>query len=165
MLSRFTSPLGPIILSSDGESLTGLWFEDQATGPAACAEGDSPALAEARRWLEGYFSGKIPDFTPPLRLDGTPFRRAVWDILLTIPYGRTLTYGDVADIFCARFGRERMSAQAVGDALHHNPISLIVPCHRVVGAGGKLTGYGGGLWRKEWLLTFEGNPRQRSTMT
>ena len=102
-----------------------------------------------------YFSGEVPEFTPPLALHGTPFRKAVWDILLTIPYGQTMTYGGIAALLAARHGMQRMSAQAVGGAVGHNPVAIIVPCHRVIDAGGSLTGYAAGLDRKRRLLQLE----------
>ena len=112
-------------------------------------------LEEARRWLDVYFSGQEPDFLPPLRYDFTPFRKAVCDIMLTIPYGKTMTYGEIAGMIAAERGIEKMSAQAVGGAVGHNPISLMIPCHRVVGTNGSLTGYGGGIARKVKLLELE----------
>ena len=112
-------------------------------------------LAEAKRWLDVYFSGREPDFLPPLRYDSTPFRKLICDILLTIPYGKTMTYGAIAAEAAKRQGAERMSAQAVGGAVGHNPISLMIPCHRVVGTGGSLTGYAGGIERKVKLLELE----------
>ena len=158
---HYDSPLGGITMLSDGAALTGLWFDGQRhfpDMPAAVHEGKSPAVFdEARRWLDVYFSGRDPGFAPPLNLNRstTPFRKAVWELLLTIPFGRTMTYGEIARILAARNGIKRMSAQAVGGAVGHNPVSLIVPCHRVVGAGGSLTGYGGGLERKRYLLDLE----------
>ena len=158
--AHYDSPLGGIILTTDGAALTGLWFDGQThftdtLGPVR--EGKPlKVFDEAKRWLDVYFSGKDPGFTPPLNMKSTPFRRAVWEILLTIPFGRTMTYGEIARILAARNGRRRMSAQAVGGAVGHNPVSLIVPCHRVVGANGNLTGYGGGLDRKVRLLAVEG---------
>ena len=153
------------MLTSDGASLTGLWFDGQRFFPeeqTAVYEGKPPAVFDAaRRWLDVYFSGRDPGFTPALNMDSnrgtTPFRKAVWEILLTIPFGKTMTYGEIARILAARNGMKKMSAQAVGGAVGHNPVSLIVPCHRVVGAGGSLTGYGGGLERKRYLLDLEMN--------
>ena len=158
-LHRWESPLGGITLASDGDALVGLWFDGQALfgdtlSPDRCEE-KTPVLAEAEEWLSVYFGGRIPDFTPKLAPRGTPFRRAVWEILRTIPYGQTVTYGEIAARLAAEMGRPRMSAQAVGGAVAHNPISLIIPCHRVVGAGGKLTGYAGGVERKRWLMEWE----------
>lgn len=149
------SPLGGVTMASDGNALTGLWFDVQKHFPAgilaACEEKELPVFSETQRWLDVYFSGLVPSFTPPLLLRGTAFRKEVWEILLTIPYGQTVTYGEIA----GRLNRPSMSAQAVGGAVAHNPISLIVPCHRVVGANGSLTGYAGGLDRKLYLLQME----------
>ena len=147
----YTSPLGTIVLSADEEGLTGLSFVEGQHD-----EAHSPRFEDARRWLDSYFSGKDPGFTPKLHLTGTPFQRRVCEMLLEIPFGMTLTYGDIARHIADERGLARMSAQAVGGALARNPIALIVPCHRVVGANGSLTGYGGGLWRKEALLKLEG---------
>ena len=155
---RCSSPLGGILLASDGEALTGLWFEGQRYAPApppGAPEPPLPVLREAERWLTVYFSGHQPSFTPPLRPAGTPFQRTVWDLLLRIPRGETISYGALAEQTAAVLGRPRMSAQAVGGAVGRNPIALIIPCHRVVGADGRLTGYAGGLWRKERLLALE----------
>ena len=138
---HFESPLGPLTAASDGENLTGLWFD----GQKYFAAGLDPE----------YFRGEVPDFVPPLRLKGTAFQRAVWEILLTIPYGETMTYGEIARKLAKEQGLARMSAQAVGGAVGHNPVSLIVPCHRVVGADGSLTGYAGGVERKKQLLMME----------
>ncbi len=137
-----SSPLGNILLSADEVGLTGLWFD---------VERETPILMDTKRWLDVYFTGREPDFTPPLHPAGSPFRQAVWQLLLEIPYGQTTTYGALAK----RLGGVRMSAQAVGGAVGHNPISIIVPCHRVVGANGSLTGYAGGLDRKIRLLEIE----------
>lgn len=149
---HYDSPLGGITLAGEGDALTGLWFDGQAhfgstLGPQS-EERRLPVLADACRWLDGYFAGSIPDFVPRLELRGTPFRCRVWQALLDIPYGETLTYGELA----RRLGS---SARAVGAAVGRNPISLIVPCHRIVGTGGALTGYAGGLERKRWLLLLE----------
>ncbi len=154
------SPLGGITLSSDGEALLGLWFDGQKHFADTLApdheERALPVFDLAKRWLEVYFVGRDPGFTPPLKMKTTAFRRAVWEILLAIPFGRTMTYGEIAAVLARRNGPARMSAQAVGGAVGHNPISLIVPCHRVVGADGSLTGYAGGLERKRFLLALEG---------
>lgn len=159
-MATYSSPLGPIVLRAEDDALTGLWFAGQKGCPRL--QGDIPAAADypvfdpARRWLELYFSGRDPGFVPPLRLIGTEFQRAVWAILSDIPYGTTRTYGDIAAQLAWDRGLQRMSAQAVGGAVGRNPISLIVPCHRVVGASGSLTGYTGGLERKGALLALEG---------
>ena len=150
------SPLGRILLTSDGEALTGLWFDDAE--PAGGEEAQLPVFEEAKRWLKIYFSGREPDFTPEVRfITDSEFRRTVWERLRSIPYGQTVTYGEIAAEIAAQRGIAKMSAQAVGGAVGSNPVSLIVPCHRVIGAGGRLVGYGGGLWRKEKLLELE-NP-------
>ena len=118
-------------------------------------EQETSVLAEAKRWLDIYFTGKEPDFTPPLHPIGSAFRRSVWEILLQIPYGQTTTYGEIARQLAKKQGLDRMSAQAVGGAVGHNEISIIIPCHRVVGADGSLTGYAGGIGKKETLLELE----------
>ncbi|MBQ9660237.1 MAG: methylated-DNA--[Bacteroidales bacterium] len=161
------TPLGGITLAGEGDCLVGLWFDGQAHfgelpgrgnvsaeewarpgRQAAQARPGLPVFEEARRWLDVYFSGREPDFTPPVGLRGTPFQRAVWAQLLLIPYGQTVTYGQLAR-------QLDTSARAVGGAVGYNPVSLIVPCHRVVGAAGRLTGYAGGLDRKVQLLELE----------
>ena len=156
---HYTSPLGSITLAGNGESLTGLWFDEQKFFPhkliSESIESELPIFKQTVKWLDIYFSGRIPDFTPPIFLQTTPFRKAVYDILLTIPYGQTMTYGEIANIIAEQKGIERMSAQAVGGAVGHNPISIIIPCHRVVGADGSLTGYAGGIDRKIELLKLE----------
>ena len=158
---HYESPLGGITLGSDGKALTGLWFDGQehyaVTPPSQVGRRRLPVFDETCRWLDIYFSGCAPDFTPELVLHGTPFRKAVWDILLTIPFGKTMSYGEIAEILARQRGISRMSAQAVGGAVGHNPVSIIVPCHRVVGADGSLTGYAGGLERKARLLEIENN--------
>lgn len=115
-----------------------------------------PVFDQTDQWLDIYFRGQEPDFTPPLSMEATPFRRSVWEIMLRIPYGQTMTYGAIAREIAAQRGIERMSAHAVGSAVSHNPISLIIPCHRVVGTNGSLTGYAGGIDKKVRLLTLEG---------
>lgn len=160
-INKYESPIGPITLASDGEAITGLWFDGQKydrdilRGREA-EETELPVFGEARKWLNIYFSGKDPGFTPALHLSGSPFRQMVGEIMLTIPFGKTMTYGEIAKEVARKTGRERMSAQAVGGAVGHNPISVIVPCHRVVGTNGSLTGYAGGVSRKEFLLKNEG---------
>lgn len=123
--------------------------------PARHTEQDTPALSAARRWLDIYFSGKEPDLLPPLCPVGSAFRQAVWQILLQIPYGQTTTYGEIARQLAEEQGLPRMSAQAVGGAVGHNAISVIIPCHRVVGTNGSLTGYAGGIDKKIRLLELE----------
>ena len=155
LINYYSSPLGTVTLESDGDVLTGLKFEERDGPPRPDESPELPVFAQTKRWLEVYFSGEIPDFTPPLRIDSTPFCKRVCEILLTIPYGGTETYGAIAETIARERGIPRMAAQAVGGAVHRNPISIIVPCHRVVGAGGALVGYGGGLDRKSALLEIE----------
>ena len=156
---HYVSPLGEITLASDGEYLTGLWFDGQKyfadTLHAQHEEKELDVFRRTDKWLDLYFSGTDPDFRPPIRMNGTAFRQEVWQILLTIPFGKTMTYGEIAKILADRRGIKSMSAQAVGGAVGHNPISLIIPCHRVVGTNGALTGYAGGLDKKAWLLDME----------
>ena len=159
-IHHYTSPLGVITLTSSGKALTGLRFEDgnNAGGLPAnpYTEKDLPVFDQTDRWLDIYFSGKEPAFTPALSVQGTAFRKAVWDTLLTIPYGQTMSYGKIASLIASQQGMASMSAQAVGGAVGHNPISLIIPCHRVIGSDGSLVGYAGGLDRKLALLKLEG---------
>ena len=158
-VSYYESPLGGIMLASDGEALIGLWFDNQKYFADALdekhEEKELAVFEQTKRWLDIYFSGKEPDFTPPLKMKTTPFRRAVWEIMLTIPYGQTMTYGEIALRIAQQKGIKQMSAQAVGGAVGHNSISLIIPCHRVVGTNGSLTGYAGGIDKKIKLLTLE----------
>ncbi len=156
---RYLSPLGGITLASDGESLTGLWFDGQKYFGSTLGErfeerADAEVFCAVKGWLDIYFDGREPDFTPPLGIGGSPFRRRVLRQLLQIPYGRTATYGELAAALAEESGRP-VSAQAVGGAVGHNPISIIVPCHRVVGRDGSLTGYAGGVDKKLRLLTLE----------
>lgn len=157
--TKYDSPLGEILLASDEIGMRGLWFFGQKYFardlPTERVEQETFVLSEAERWLDVYFSGKEPDFVPPLNPVGSSFRRAVWDILLQIPYGKTVTYGDISKQLAQRRGLERMSAQAVGGAVGHNEISIIIPCHRVVGSNGSLTGYAGGIDKKIKLLEIE----------
>lgn len=158
-VQHYDSPLGGILLAADESGITGLWFDGQKYFardlPAERVEQNTPALAETKRWLDIYFTGGEPDFTPPLHPIGSGFRQAVWNILLQIPYGQTTTYGEIARQLAAKQGLARMSAQAVGGAVGHNEISIIIPCHRVVGTNGSLTGYAGGIDRKVKLLELE----------
>lgn len=157
--SKYTSPLGGILLAADEVGLRGLWFDGQKYFardlPDERTERETPVLSEAKRWLDLYFGGQEPDFLPPLHPVGTPFRQVVWEILLRIPYGKTVTYGEISKQLAEKMGLERMSAQAVGGAVGHNEISIIIPCHRVVGSNGSLTGYAGGIDRKIKLLELE----------
>lgn len=158
-IQHYNSPLGGILLAADEIGLTSLWFNGQKyfarSLPAGYTEQNTPALSEAKRWLEVYFTGKKPDFMPPLHIVGSAFRRAVWEILLQIPYGKTTTYGEIARQLAKKQKLPRMSAQAVGGAVGHNEISIIIPCHRVVGTNGSLTGYAGGIDKKIKLLELE----------
>ena len=157
--SHYASPLGGMTLVSDGTALVGLYFDGQkyaAEGlDATRTQKNLPIFEEARRWLDVYFSGRKPDFTPPTTPAGTAFQQSVWEILRTIPYGQTVTYGAIARRIEQNTGC-RMSAQAVGGAVGRNPISILIPCHRVVGTNGSLTGYAGGIDKKERLLRWEG---------
>lgn len=171
IFAHYNSPLGDITVASSDAALIGLWFNgqrhfgettDSESPDIETSQGEPQkfvalpsVLTETFRWLDLYFGGGIPDFTPPIALRGSKFRLAVWSVLQTIPYGRTMTYGDIAQRLMEEYGFPKVSARAVGGAVGHNPISLIVPCHRVVGAGGALTGYAGGLERKRWLLERE----------
>ena len=167
-IQHYDAPLGRILLAADEVGLTGLWFDGAkyfADGlPAEHTERETPVLSEARRWLDLYFAGREPGFLPPLHPAGSTFQQAVWALLLQIPYGQTTTYGELAAQLAAHNGLKRMSAQAVGGAVGHNPISIIVPCHRVVGTDGRLTGYAGGLAKKLALLKLEGIDTATFTM-
>ena len=162
-VNHYDSPLGGITLTGDGEALTGLRFDDQrrfADMPDRSHEaGELPVFRETKRWLDLYFCGKEPGFTPKLSTRTTEFREIVWRILLTIPYGKTVTYGEIADRAAKQMHLARMSAQAVGGAVEHNAIALIIPCHRVIGANGAMTGYAGGIERKVKLLEMERKAR------
>lgn len=157
--SHYISPFGGITLAADGRGITGLWFDGQKYfGDTLDKENERrelPVLEEAEKWLDVYFSGKNPGHIPPLHFEGTSFRRQVWDILLQIPYGTTITYGKIARLIAEKRGEGGVSARAVGGAVGHNPISIFCPCHRVVGSNGSLTGYSGGLQKKVALLTLE----------
>ena len=164
-ISRYHSPLGEITLAADETGLTGLWFYGQKyyglylqKNPV---EKELPIFADAKRWLDIYFSGKEPAFKLSLHFTGSDFQNEVWEILYTIPYGKTMTYGEIAEMIAKRRGLARMSAQAVGGAVGKNEISIIVPCHRVVGANGSLTGYAGGIAKKMALLKLEGAYEER----
>ena len=153
--TQYDSPVGTLLLTSDGESLTGLWMDREAPAQGIEDAGHL-VLRRAGEWLDTYFAGENPALDIPMSPRGTPFQQMVWKILLTIPFGQTRTYGDIAREVAALLGKEKMSAQAVGGAVGSNPISILIPCHRVVGAKGQLTGYAWGLERKAWLLRHEG---------
>lgn len=155
----YFSPMGEILLASDGLALTGLWFQEQkyfgAGLSAAATQTVLPVFEQTKQWLRLYFEGEKPEFMPEVKLCGTAFQLAVWEILRKIPYGQTTTYGEIALEIAKQRGLAHMSAQAVGGAVGHNPISIIVPCHRVVGSQNSLTGYAGGVEIKEKLLHLE----------
>lgn len=161
--STYKTPEGftDIYMNSDGENLTGLWFEgsrDSSKHTTDCEEKKLPIFKETSKWLDIYFSGKNPDFTPKYKINNlTPFRKEVIDIMNTIPFGEVLTYNDIAKTIANDRKINKMSAQAVGGAVGWNPICIIIPCHRVVGTKGSLTGYGGGINNKVTLLKLEGN--------
>lgn len=150
-----------IIMNSDGEYLTGLWFEDSrdfSKHIIDCEEKELEIFRETRKWLDTYFSGKNPNFTPKYKIKNlTPFRQEVIDIMNSIEYGKVVTYNDISKIIAKKRNIKRMSSQAVGGAVGWNPICIIIPCHRVVGTNGSLTGYGGGIKNKVELLKLEGN--------
>jgi methylated-DNA-[protein]-cysteine S-methyltransferase len=160
--TTYPSPVGLITLARDGDNLTGLWIAGQKyhgdTIPEARIEKSGmPVFTAAKRWLDNYFAGKKPAISElPLAPIGGAFRQDVWAILCEIPYGEVITYGSIARKMAAKMNRERMSSQAVGGAVGHNPISIIIPCHRVVGSNGSLTGYAGGIRTKVKLLEMEG---------
>lgn len=153
--SRYESPLGSITMAADEIGLTGLWFDDQihfgSTLPPQTVRQEIPVLFQTKQWLDAYFSGSALPDTPAVHLIGSPFRQTVWAQLSQISLGQTITYGELARLASTK----PMSAQAVGGAVGHNPISILIPCHRVVGSNGQLTGYAGGLDRKQWLLAWE----------
>ena len=159
---RYKTPDGfdDILMNSDGEVLTGLWFEKSSDEKKHVLHGTEKAcdvFSESCRWLDIYFSGQSPDFTPPYRIENlTAFRSEIIEEMLAIPFGRTTTYGEIASKIARRHGIKKMSARAVGGAVGWNPICIIIPCHRVIGTNGKLTGYGGGLQNKIALLKNEG---------
>ncbi len=158
--TTYQSPMGKILLAADDIGLTGLWFEGQKyyahNLDKEHEEKKVPVFEEVKHWLDIYFAGKKPDFIPPVHMLGTPFQMEVWEILSRIPYGETITYGEIAKKVAVERGLQRMSAQAVGNAVGRNNISIIVPCHRVVGTNGSLTGYAGGIDKKTALLKLEG---------
>jgi len=165
--THYSSPVDNILLASDGDNLIGLWIDGQKyyTGTVdidMTEKDDLPVFIFAKKWLDQYFSGQKPAISDlPLAPAGGEFRRAVWDILCEIPYGQYITYGDIAKKMAVRMNKTSMSAQAVGGAVGHNPISIIIPCHRVVGSNGNLTGYAGGLDKKIKLLEHEGADMSR----
>ncbi len=154
----YNSPLGEIYLTSNGRELTGLAIKGQPIPKAEIEYNENLEIFDlTKKWLDEYFSGKKPKIKVPIKLEGTEFRKQVWKILLKIPYGETITYGDIAKEIANKRHIKRMSAQAIGGAVGHNPISIIVPCHRVIGSDGSLTGYAGGIHLKKELLKIEKN--------
>ena len=160
--TTYESPIGGLTLASNEDYLVGVWTENQKYFGATLLEepaekADLPLFDTVRLWLDRYFAGEKPAISQlPMAPIGSEFRQTVWGILCQIPYGETATYGEIAKEAAQRLGRPRMSAQAVGGAVGHNPISIIIPCHRVVGSNGSLTGYAGGIGKKVWLLSHEG---------
>ncbi len=156
----YMSPLGEMTLACDDIGLTGVWFHGQkyfgGTQSASRKSTSHSILMQTAQWLDRYFAGEQPENLPPLHCGGTVFRQQVWQLLLDIPYGVVVTYGELAQKLAQKQGKRRMSAQAVGGAVGHNPISILIPCHRVIGADGSLTGYAGGIARKAALLRLEG---------
>ena len=155
----YESPLGTMVMLGTLSYLTDLFFIDEAHAPSyddvEYIEQLTGPFEVTIMWLNQYFNGKNPFITPPIQLEGTEFRKSVWSILQTIPYGETTTYGDIGKQIAQQQGKEKFSAQAVGGAVGHNPISIIVPCHRVIGSNGQLTGYAGGIERKKYMLDLE----------
>lgn len=158
-MMKYRSPIGLLKLASDGMHITGLWIDGQKYDGALllenAKEGKLPVFDQAGEWLDLYFSGMQPGALPPLAPKGSDFRQAVWQLLLNIPYGSVTTYGAIAKEL-EKSRKKAVSAQAVGGAVGHNPISILIPCHRVVGSDGSLTGYAGGIDKKRWLLEREG---------
>ena len=153
LYSRYPSPVGTLLLISDGESLTGLSWDHNL--PDNARVGDCPVLQKTGKWLDAYFSGDRPDMVLPLAPVGTDFQKRVWMRLLSIPWGQTVTYGQLARDIAGQMQKDHMSPQAVGQAVSRNPIAILIPCHRVVGCGEKLTGYAWGIEKKKWLLNHE----------
>ncbi len=161
-ISEYESPLGKMTLAEENGFLIGLWFNGQKYFGMPLSKDvtrkDSETILETKRWLDIYFKGEIPDFIPKLSYGSSLFQKTVLDILLTVPYGESLSYGEIGKRACQILKKEKMSSQAVGNAVSHNPIGIIIPCHRVLGKGGSLSGYAGGIERKEKLLELENIP-------
>ena len=158
-ITKINSPVGMLTVASDGKNITGLWIEGQKYFPSNIenyvSKQNLPVFQEVKKWLDCYFKGNVPNFKLPIITNGSDFRQLVWHQLQKIPYGKTISYGEIAEIVEKETGK-RQSARAVGGAVGHNPISIIIPCHRVIGSTGKLTGYAGGLDVKIKLLQIEG---------
>lgn len=165
---KYISPIGTLTVLSDGKNITGLWIKNMPcsknTEIIEVDAEDLPVLKKTREWLDCYFTGEEPDFMPPIKTEGTKFRQFVWQMLCEIPYGKVVTYGEIAKEMAYQTGKAKMSAQAVGGAVGSNPVSILIPCHRVVGAKGNLTGYGSGLDVKVRLMQFEGMDMSRFFM-
>lgn len=159
-INRCESPIGGLLIASNGEAITGLWFEGQKyfadTLEREHEEADIQIFRQTKEWLGAYFAGINPGAVPPVMLEGSLFRMTVWGILMGIPYGSAITYKEIGARVASKLGLGHMSAQAVGGAVGHNPVSIMVPCHRVLGSDGRLTGYAGGLDKKAYLLRLEG---------
>ena len=153
LFAEYASPVGKLLLLSDGDALTELYVN--MVVPEEAVRADSLVLQQTKDWLDRYFRGEKPEMDIPINPKGTSFQKQVWQILLAIPYGAVRSYGDIAREMAAILGKEKMSAQAVGQAVGSNPISILIPCHRVVGARGQLTGYAWGVEKKAWLLKHE----------
>lgn len=159
--SYYNSNLGKIIIVADSRYVYGLYFDNQKYLPENLEKleinNNSPIIKQVKLWLEEYFNGKKPNLENlPIKLIGSEFKMLVWSVLKTIPYGKTITYGEIAKTLARKTNKEKISARAVGNAVGHNPISIIIPCHRVIGANGKITGYAGGIDKKIALLKLEG---------
>lgn len=159
--SYYNSNLGKIIIVADNRYVYGLYFDNQKYLPENLEKleinNNSPIIKQVKLWLEEYFNGKKPNLENlPIKLIGSEFKMLVWSVLKTIPYGKTITYGEIAKTLARKTNKEKISARAVGNAVGHNPISIIIPCHRVIGANGKITGYAGGIDKKTALLKLEG---------
>ena len=157
-ICKYDSPIGELSIVSNGTEITEISFCEQRNDSPLNSWSEIqelPVFRETKEWLDCYFKGEKPDFTPPIALVGSSFRLDVWQILKGIPYGTTITYGEIAKELAQKYHIQKMSAQAIGGAVGHNPVSIIVPCHRVIGAKGRLTGYTGGLDKKIFLLKLE----------
>lgn len=164
LYQSYQSPLGRLIMAGDELALTGLWFEGEVDNTVLAAAdlpgSDLPVFRQTRIWLDLYFGGQIPDFLPALQATGSVFQQTVWELLCQIPYGETTTYGAIARQLASQNPKGRMSAQAVGGAVGKNPIAILIPCHRVIGSDGSLTGYAAGVDKKRMLLALESSPQQ-----
>lgn len=158
----YDSPVGTLLLTCGDDGLSGIRFDRGL--PEYESQQEHPLLHQTKLWLDAYFQGEDPAVQIPLAPEGTPFQKQVWALLLASPYGQTKTYGEIARDLACMTGKTRMSSQAVGQAVGKNPVSILIPCHRVIGAKGKLTGYAGGIHRKIWLLRHEGRQIENNTV-